>query len=183
MNIFIGITLIILNSQHQQQYTAVNGIKNHQFCNLVEKECIGSYNGNQYEIICQYTKCHPPHVYQCGRYKCSVGKNECEEYLKMNRYTNSVTFKTNVKHSLISEKAMKTIASFDEDFFRFKKNIRNCTSKAYNWKPTHICSVDKYCYQKDEVPGRFNFISKIFSNNKYILRRVNCPCKHSNYPN
>ena len=169
-----GILLFVLMLLQQQKIN-VFGIKENQFCNIVEKECKGSMARNRYEIICEYAKCSQPFIYRCGSHKCVVGQKECQEYLKMNRYSNSVTFKTNVK--LMSQKAIDTIASFDEEFFRFKKKIKNCTQSVYNWESIDICLVERNCFQKAEIPGNFNFISKIFSTSKYILKRVNCPCK------
>ena len=44
----VGILLFALMLL-QQQEIKVFGIKNNQFCNLVEKECVGSMARNRYE--------------------------------------------------------------------------------------------------------------------------------------
>ena len=171
MNLRLSKTFVILFGifiQHQ-----VLGIRPSQFCNLVDKECVGNYNSRyNYQIICDYVKCPTALPYRCGSYKCSVGKKECDEYMKMNRYSNSVIFKT----SIMSQKAIDTINSFDQDFVKFKKKIKNCPHQAYDWKVNDVCAADANCYEKEEIHGKYNFIMKMFSNNKYILKRVNCPC-------
>jgi len=157
------------------QVILVHGLKSINFCNLIQKECLGSYDSSlNYTVTCNYMKCKSPYGFNCGKNRCAKNQDACFEFLNIEKYLNSFTY----RDTFDSYFGNKMRLLKEQDIFKFdsfKKKFRNCPKHDYEWKDTDICINGKSCYSKKELPNKNSFFS-LFVYKKFTLNQIDCPC-------
>lgn len=157
-------------------FKLISSLRKSEFCNLVEKECVGRLDANRtYQVVCHYQKC-PNSFISCGSEDmCVSNKKECEEYLMMNIYLDPTLYTEDMPPSLkLILKVMK------KNFDRFRKEIAHCPKREYTWKASDMCFAGSGCYRKEFIANsEFSWFWMISYKN-YELKRVDCPCNEKN---
>jgi len=153
----------------------VNGLKLNDFCNMMDKECVGQYDFNyKYSVVCTLKTCAMPYTLACGRDKCARSEMQCENYLNINRFFSSISFKDILLNMNPTQKT--DMVKMANQFKSFKRNIQNCkTTTVYEWNPESVCLRGYSCYQKTPSKTTFDLIT-MFSLKDYEFTRRMCPC-------
>ena len=142
------------------------------FCNLVEKECVGSYSYDSriiHKAACTNVKCQPPYAHQCGVDRCAKSGQECTDFLEVNQFLGSILFKSSLQNTFFNVNLLKQNKL---KFQSFQKEIKNCTRSQYKWKSSDVCVSGKMCFLNEKLTNFFIF----FTNRKYALQKINCIC-------
>jgi hypothetical protein len=162
--VIIKLSLILL---FLLKLNLTTGLKSTDFCNPKEKkECKGYYDRNKtYQIKCDTIKCHGTFSYDCGSEICSKNEIDCDEYKNVDAYTKLVSLMENLRHAPKKSKKINEIELF-------KKKIKNCQLKPYNFKKNDFCLNGQNCFEiKKELKGfGFNYRSLI------TKLKIDCRC-------
>jgi hypothetical protein len=144
------------------------GLKSADFCILKQKECKGFYDRKQnYKIKCNPTKCNGKLSYDCESNICSKNESECDEYKNVDAYWKLINM-IKTKDIRIAPKISEAINKIES----FKKEIKDCQLKPYNFKENDFCSNGQNCFEiKKELKGfGFNYRSFI------TKLKIDCRC-------
>ncbi len=144
-------------------------LRPNDFCNLIKKECIGTYDKiDNYKVECHQDPCPSSHTVHCGESRCANNRTKCSIYLELTADSNR--FDSRFRRSVQIQN------NYKERLKRFQRRIPNCTSKAYVYRRKDVCIRLKNCFKRDEIKFAFNmngmqmYLKK--NKNKFI-----CPCR------
>ena len=142
-------------------------LKSTDFCiSKRQKECKGYYDRHkQYQIKCNTIKCHGTFSFDCESNICSKNKIECDEYKNVDAFAKLVSLIDDLRYAPKKSKTINEIESF-------KKKIKNCQLKPYNFKKNDFCINGQNCFEiKKEMKGfGFNYRSLL------TKKKIDCRC-------
>ncbi len=146
-------------------------LKSIDFCVLKQQECKGYYDKNQiYHIKCESIKCHGNFKYECTPNICSTKKNECKKYIKWDTYLKLINT-IRIFDSKLANLEFKKI----NEIKSFKKDLKDCHKKKYEFTPTDFCVNSRNCIEIREYLKGFGF------NYRRIItsEKIYCQCPKS----
>jgi len=136
-------------------FITVFGFKSTSFCNLIEKECVGSYDSElNYKVICKHVKCPTPYTYPCDVDRCAKNEQECRDFMNVDRYFSSIVLRNTIQNTYF---AVHLQQQNKLKFQSFKIKIRNCIKSQYKWQISDVCVSGKTCFLNEKLTNFFTF--------------------------